>query len=78
VPFTADFIVADAHALLVSRAGPAVARRWLRTVPLTETRVTEDDYALRRRIAVMARLGTQAVFAFDEQFDQYGFERLAP
>ena len=50
VPFTTSSVVAETHALLVSRAGPGAARDWLRAVPVSETWVTEDDYARGRRI----------------------------
>ncbi|MBI3997857.1 MAG: type II toxin-antitoxin system VapC family toxin [Armatimonadetes bacterium] len=49
-PFTTNFIVAETHALLLTRAGHSVARRWLRLVPVPETWVTEEDYARGRQI----------------------------
>ena len=94
-PFTTSIVVVETHALLLSRAGHAVARRWLRLNPVPEMWVSEEDYIRGKEIVethrdktysladatsfvVMDRVGTRLAFSFDNHFDQYGLERLAP
>ncbi|MGE5577578.1 MAG: type II toxin-antitoxin system VapC family toxin [Syntrophothermus sp.] len=45
-----NFIVSEVYALLLSRASPHIARRWLRENPLIPQRVTETDEARARAI----------------------------
>lgn len=45
-----NFIVSEVYALLLSRASPDVARRWLRENPMAPERVTEADEARARTI----------------------------
>lgn len=49
-PFTTNFIVAETHALILARAGHAIARRWLRLVTVPETWVSQEDYNRGKQI----------------------------
>lgn len=49
-PFTTSLVVTETHALLVSRAGHDIARRWLQMIPVAELWVTEDDYLRGKQI----------------------------
>jgi predicted nucleic acid-binding protein len=49
-PLLTNFIVAEAHALLLVRVGPDVARNWLLKNRWAIERVTEDDEAKAREI----------------------------
>jgi predicted nucleic acid-binding protein len=55
VPFTTNFIVAETHALLLARAGHAIARRWLSLVPVPEVWVREEDYVQGKKIIAAHR-----------------------
>jgi predicted nucleic acid-binding protein len=89
-PLLTNFIVAESHALALSRLGAEIARRWLLGNVWPIERVTEDDEAKARTIiarftdkafsytdaTVMERLGLKVAFAFDPHFRQYGFQVL--
>lgn len=47
---TTNFIVAEAHALLLSRLGRTLAARWLLTLTAEVIRVTEDDESRAKAI----------------------------
>jgi predicted nucleic acid-binding protein len=45
-PLITNFIVAESHALLLSRLGPEVARKWLAGIVWPIERVNEEDEAV--------------------------------
>ncbi|SRR5712692_9850844 len=47
---TSNFVVAETHALILTRLGRDLATDWLRDVPAEVVRVTEDDEGKARRI----------------------------
>ena len=47
---TSNFIVAETHALVLTRLGRDLAAEWLRSVPADVIRVTEQDEAKAKRI----------------------------
>src|SRR6266542_3221500 len=47
---TSNFVVAETHALVLTRLGRDLAAEWLRSVPADVIRVTEQDEAKARRI----------------------------
>jgi predicted nucleic acid-binding protein len=49
-PVLTNFIVAETHALLLSRLGAGLARRWLAAIVWPIERVTPDDEAAAREI----------------------------
>jgi predicted nucleic acid-binding protein len=49
-PFTTSLVVTETHALLLSRAGHEIARRWLQMIPVPEMWVTEEDYLRGKQI----------------------------
>jgi predicted nucleic acid-binding protein len=49
-PLLTNFIMAECHALSLSRLGPAVARKWLLTNVWAVERVTGDDEAKAKEI----------------------------
>jgi predicted nucleic acid-binding protein len=48
--FTSNFVVAETHALSLTRLGRALATNWLRDVPAVVVRVTEEDESKAKRI----------------------------
>ena len=57
-PLLTNFIVAEAHALLLARLGAAVARTWLLGNAWSIERATEDDEG--RASAIIARYGDKS------------------
>jgi len=51
-PLLTNFIVAESHALLLSRLNPGLAREWLTRSRWPIERVTEDDEARARAVIV--------------------------
>jgi predicted nucleic acid-binding protein len=49
-PILSNFVVAESHALLLSRLGPAIARRWLVNNIWTVERISEEDEVNARAI----------------------------
>jgi predicted nucleic acid-binding protein len=47
---TSNFVVAEAHALILTRLGRDLAVAWLRSVPSNIVRVSQDDENKARRI----------------------------
>jgi uncharacterized protein len=47
---TSNFVVAETHALILTRLGRALATGWLRDVPAEVVRVTAEDEGKARRI----------------------------
>jgi predicted nucleic acid-binding protein len=48
--FTSNFVVAETHALVLTRLGRDLATDWLRDVPAAVVRVTEVDESKAKRI----------------------------
>jgi predicted nucleic acid-binding protein len=48
--FTSNFVVAETHALILTRLGRDLATDWLRDVPAVVVRVTEVDESKAKRI----------------------------
>ena len=48
--FTSNFVVAETHALILTRLGRDLATDWLRDVPAEVVRVTEEDESKAKRI----------------------------
>lgn len=48
--FTSNFVVAETHALILTRLGRDLATDWLRDVPAVVMRVTEVDESKAKRI----------------------------
>src|SRR5919106_985426 len=48
--FTSNFVVAETHALILTRLGRNLATDWLRDVPAAVVRVTEEDESKATRI----------------------------
>jgi predicted nucleic acid-binding protein len=51
-PFITNYIVAEAHGLLVTRVGRAIARQWLLQGGLEVVRATEEEEAAARQLVV--------------------------
>jgi predicted nucleic acid-binding protein len=47
---TSNFVVAETHALILTRLGRALATDWLRDVPAVIERVSEEDESKAKRI----------------------------
>ncbi|MBI3302347.1 MAG: PIN domain-containing protein [Deltaproteobacteria bacterium] len=48
--FTSNFVVAETHALILTRLGRDLATDWLRDIPAVVERVTEEDESKAKRI----------------------------
>lgn len=55
VPFVSDYIVAEAHVLVLSRLGAHVARKWLAGFAMPVQQVTEEDQASAKAIVLNHR-----------------------
>ncbi|MGZ9156934.1 MAG: type II toxin-antitoxin system VapC family toxin [Candidatus Binatia bacterium] len=91
-PLITNFIVAESHALLLSRLGASIARDWLTKQIWPIEPVTSADeknakeiiqrsdkefsYTDATSFSVMERLGVTSAFAFDIHFKQYGLKLL--
>ncbi|MBI4264234.1 MAG: PIN domain-containing protein [Acidobacteria bacterium] len=72
-PLLTNFIVAESHALVLSRLGADLARRWLLGNAWPVERVTEDDEARAR--AIIARF-TDKTFSYTDATSFAVMERL--
>jgi predicted nucleic acid-binding protein len=72
-PLLTNFIVAESHALLLSRLGEEIARRWLLTNAWPIERVSEDDEARAR--AILAKY-TDKAFSYTDAASFAVMERL--
>lgn len=52
VPFVSNYIVAEAHVLVLSRLGAHVARKWLAELAMPVQQVTEEDQASAKAIVL--------------------------
>jgi predicted nucleic acid-binding protein len=48
--FTSNFVVAETHALVLTRLGRDLAAEWLRNIPAAVIRVSEEDESKAKRI----------------------------
>lgn len=72
-PFLTNFIVAETHALALSRLGPEVARRWLLGNVWAVERVTEEDES--RAVTILSRY-VDKTFSYTDATSFAVMERL--
>lgn len=72
-PLLTNFIVAESHALALSRLGPEVARKWLLGNVWPVERVTEEDEARARGIVAQY---TDKTFSYTDATSFAVMERL--
>ena len=90
-PLLTNFLIAECHALLLSRLGAQTARVWLsnQVWPVERVSLQDEEKAIIQRysdktfsytdatsFAVMERLSIGEAFAFDPHFSQYGLRLL--
>jgi len=89
-----NFIVAEVYALLLSRKGAYIARKWLKDNDIPVVRIRNQDEERAKEIlfkytdkefsyvdatsfAIMEKLKIDTAFAFDNHFNQFGFQTLS-